>query len=499
MNYAIIHLAAQRARSSIRSVESSGGWWVQFGSDVLVYSAAGKWRGVVGGLGAAAHGAETPQGDVRKGDMHLVVQKGRTFQMEHPEARVILDKGRFLVVEMPKAEARRLAGRREPCFHIEPLRENTVVFEERPRRDRVARAPDPRVAAVVGGLQRPGFEAALAHLVSLRTRLSTSQEYTAAAEWARGVLESLGLTVTVAPVSVGSGQSSNVIATKTGTGGPERGVLLVVGHLDSINQPGGPAADAPGADDNASGSAGVLALANALASHQFTHDLKFILFGGEEQGLLGSTQYLAGLSQAERGRLRGVLNMDMIGSINAQPPAVLLEGAALSQPMIDGLAEAAAQFTALTVQTSLNPFASDHVPFIQAGIPAVLTIEGADGANDAIHTANDTLDRIDAGFAMQILAMNAGFLAAEAGLVVQPQNQPADCGCGCSGKAKADPALAQAVHQIAAHYQALFAQYARLQRDGAMQPNEIASWQAARAAYEALIAGTGAAPPSHDS
>lgn len=495
MNYAIIHLAAQRARSSMRSVESNGGWWVQFGSDVLVYSAAGKWRGVVGGLGAAARGAETPRGDVRKGDMHLVVQKGRTFQMEHPEARVILDKGRFLVVEMPKAKARRLAGRREPCFHIEPLRENTVVFEERPRRA-VARAPDPQVAAVVGGLQRPGFEAALAHLVSLRTRLSTSQEYAAAAEWARGVLEALGLTVTVAPVSVGNGQSSNVIATKSGSGGPERGVLLVVGHLDSINQPGGPAADAPGADDNASGSAGVLTLANAMAGHQFTHDLRFIFFGGEEQGLLGSTQYLAGLSQAERGRIRGVLNMDMIGSINAQPPAVLLEGAVLSQAMIDGLADAAAQFTTLTVQTSLNPFASDHVPFIQAGVPAVLTIEGADGANDAIHTANDTLDRVDANFAMQILAMNAGFLAAEAGVMVQPQPQPA--GCGCGGKAKADPALAQAVNQIAAHYQALFAQYARLQRDGAMQAHDIARWQAARAAYDALIAGTGLAPLSRD-
>jgi Zn-dependent M28 family amino/carboxypeptidase len=56
--------------------------------------------------------------------------------------------------------------------------------------------------------------------------------------------------------------------------------------------------------------------------------------------------------------------------------------------VINKLATAAGIYTGLTVQTSLTPFASDHVPFINAGLPAVLAIEGADSANDETHSTN---------------------------------------------------------------------------------------------------------------
>ena len=65
----------------------------------------------------------------------------------------------------------------------------------------------------------------------------------------------------------GSGQSSNVIASQSGTATSDRKNLIVVAHLDSVNHPGGDLAPAPGADDNASGSAGVLVLAEALSTH----------------------------------------------------------------------------------------------------------------------------------------------------------------------------------------------------------------------------------------
>ena len=101
----------------------------------------------------------------------------------------------------------------------------------------------------------------------------------------------------------------------------------------------------------------------------------------------------------------------MIGTLNTPQPGVLLEGGTVSQPVIDALAAAAAEFTTLAVTTSLSPFNSDHVPFIDAGIPAVLTIEGADGANDNIHSAADTLDKVNTELAVQILRMNVGYLA----------------------------------------------------------------------------------------
>ena len=105
-------------------------------------------------------------------------------------------------------------------------------------------------------------------------------------------------------------------------------------------------------------------------------DLRLILFGGEEQGLHGSISHVAGLPAAERARIaRGRQHGHDRLPEHAQA-TVLLEGNALSQAVIDGLAAAAATYTDLAVQTSLDPFGSDHVPFIDAGIPAVLTIEG---------------------------------------------------------------------------------------------------------------------------
>jgi Zn-dependent M28 family amino/carboxypeptidase len=119
--------------------------------------------------------------------------------------------------------------------------------------------------------------------------------------------------------------SRNVIAERSGTAAAPRDVVIVTARLDSINVAGGPAAPAPGPDDNGSGSAGVLAIARAMQHHRGMLDTRFILFGGEEQGLFGSLAYVASLSAAERSRIRAVVNMDMIATVNTPVPTVLLE------------------------------------------------------------------------------------------------------------------------------------------------------------------------------
>ena len=296
-------------------------------------------------------------------------------------------------------------------------------------------AQDPDVVALLGALSREAFLADLATITAHRTRRSSSAGFDEAATWAAAELERVGYAVSTQAVPRGGGRCRNVIADRPGTGTEPRDVVLVTAHLDSINlsdasspgsadaQGGGlgtlsgadapaPGADAPapGADDNGSGSAGLLALARALAGRPTALDLRLILFGGEEQGLFGSLAYVAGLPAAERTRIRAVLNMDMIGGRNTPEPGVLLEGAEVSQDVIDALARAAATYTGLAVSTSLRPFNSDHVPFIDAGMPAVLTIEADDSANTRPHTANDTVDAVDADLAVEILRMNLAYL-----------------------------------------------------------------------------------------
>src|SRR5262249_6633879 len=298
-------------------------------------------------------------------------------------------------------------------------------FRPRPERARV-RAPLARRGAVRQRDKGTGALAAvvsqsrladtLARLTAFRTRHSLTVELSAAADGCKQALEALGCVASKRAISVGTGTSFNVVADKPGMGANRR-LVIVTAHLDSVNLAGGVTAAAPGADDNSSGVAGVLEIARILTSQPAEHDLRLILFGGEEQGLHGSQQYVASLAQADRARLDSVINMDMIGTLNTEALTVLLEGASVSQALMNDLIEAAHDYTSLVVQTSVNPFASDHVPFTNASRPALLTIEGADTANHNIHTTNDTLDKIHYGLAAEIVKMNVAVVARRLGVL----------------------------------------------------------------------------------
>ena len=490
MKFASFSASRAKVRAAKRSAEKASGWWVQFGDVIFAYAANDKWADVTDALGSRT--TSQPEGVVRKGNMHLVIQKGRTFQQAYPDVPVLLDKGRYLVVDIPAGQARKMGHEDEVCFEIRPLAENSVVFEAR-ERSAVKRATQPVIDAVAA-LDEARYAQRLTDLTNHRTRLSSSAEYADATEWARTQFENMGYDTEVVEVPFSGVVSANVIAHKPGNGS-DRKEYLVVGHLDSVNHEDGPSAPAPGADDNASGSAGVLELAEVFSGRSIAHDLTFILFGGEEQGLHGSIQYVAGLNQAARDRIGGVLNMDMIGSVNATPPSVLLEGASVSAAQIDALSDAAGEFADLDVQSTLNYFGSDHKPFLDNGIPAVLTIEGADGANDDIHTGRDTLDKVDTTFAIEILKMNAGYLAAalEVAETAEEGAEDHDCGCGCAGVQGGNDQTRQ-IQELGLHYSALMAQYSRLGPQGLLQQEDIAAWQHLRYAHDSLMQGLRSRP-----
>ncbi len=104
----------------------------------------------------------------------------------------------------------------------------------------------------------------------------------------------------------------NVVAELRGTKTPERR-YLVVGHYDSMpSDVMDPKADAPGANDDGSGTTAVLAIARAMAGHPCESTIVFVCTAGEEQGLIGA-KYHAEQAAARKEDIRAVLSNDIVG------------------------------------------------------------------------------------------------------------------------------------------------------------------------------------------
>ncbi len=110
----------------------------------------------------------------------------------------------------------------------------------------------------------------------------------------------------------GSGTTSNVIATLPG--GDKENPVIVGAHLDSV-------ANGPGINDNGSGSATILEIAEELAQleNQPRNQVRFVFWGGEELGILGSGHYVNELDASQLDDISVYLNFDMVGSPNYMP------------------------------------------------------------------------------------------------------------------------------------------------------------------------------------
>jgi aminopeptidase Y len=172
------------------------------------------------------------------------------------------------------------------------------------------------------------------------------------------------------------------------TSGDPNNVVMVGAHLDSVNA-------GPGINDNGSGSAAILEVAQQMANVKPRNKVRFALWGAEEANLVGSTYYVNNLSQADRDKITLYLNFDMIGS----PNHVLFiydgddsdgEGAG---PGPAGSAQIEELFEAFYTSRGL-PFKgtdfsgrSDYGPFIAVGIPSGGLFTGAEGIKTAAEVA----------------------------------------------------------------------------------------------------------------
>ena len=176
----------------------------------------------------------------------------------------------------------------------------------------------------------------------------------------------------------GTATTSNVIAETKG-GDPDN-VVMVGAHLDSVNA-------GPGIQDNGSGSAAILEVALQMKKVKPVNKVRFAWWGAEESGLVGSTDYVNGLSQDEIDKIALYLNFDMIGSPNyffgiydgddsdgvgAGPGP---EGSAQIEKTFEDY------YTSVGQPFQGTDFSgrSDYGPFIAVGIPAGGLFTGAEG------------------------------------------------------------------------------------------------------------------------
>jgi hypothetical protein len=161
-------------------------------------------------------------------------------------------------------------------------------------RDRATTDGIPAAHQLVEALDPSRFEGNIGTLAALGTRFWSQQGNLDATSWVHQQLQSYGYTVERHGYTFQGQKRENVYATKVGTAEPDR-MILVAAHLDSYNSESPDGSFAPGADDNASGTALVLEAARVFAPPEIETDrsVRFIIFNNEETGLDGSKAYVA--------------------------------------------------------------------------------------------------------------------------------------------------------------------------------------------------------------
>jgi aminopeptidase S len=230
-----------------------------------------------------------------------------------------------------------------------------------PAPEAVAAAPDLPVANVKAHLTQ--FQSIAA--ANGGNRAHGRAGYTASLNYVKGKLDAAGFTTTVQSFTSGGRTGYNLIA--DWPGGDTNKVVMAGSHLDSVTS-------GAGINDNGSGSAAVLeaALTVARTGYQPTKHLRFAWWGAEELGLVGSRYYVNNLSSANRARISGYLNFDMIGSPN---PGYFVYD---DDPTIEKTFKD--YFAGIGVPTEIETEGdgrSDHAPFKSAGVPVGGLFTGA--------------------------------------------------------------------------------------------------------------------------
>jgi hypothetical protein len=283
----------------------------------------------------------------------------------------------------------------------------------------VSSASDPLIEAMVGAVSTSSLQTLVNALVTNGghgTRRADTAAGVAAAAYIHGEFESYGISgLNLGYEDIDEGSdifSDNVIAEIPGTVNPED-IIVLGAHYDSVcgswSSPcnGDPHSSAPGADDNATGTAAVLEAARVLSGYEFENTIRFVTFSAEEFMLVGS-QFHADEATRTGENIVAMINIDMIGYVQSgddpdvdiivqddngpEDDDTVAEADALRDQAIDAIDTYVTGFGRIREWAGSSWGATtDHRPFHRKGWPAIWFLEDKASYSPYIHTSTDTV------------------------------------------------------------------------------------------------------------
>lgn len=223
-------------------------------------------------------------------------------------------------------------------------------------------------------------------------------------EYLYNELSTMNVTVTYDSWEYEEKSGNSIIATHPGK--QPDGIVIVCAHYDTV-------AISPGADDDGSGVASVLMMAKIMSEHTFNATVKFMLFSGEEQGLLGSLSYAQKAREQEE-HIVGVLALDKIGyANNAEDGRIIRHHADCSSDwMIEISEDISHRYDEhINLEVARYPFdpSSDHKAFVDYGYDGSNLVEQT--LNPYYHTSEDLLEHMNLTYLTNVCKLALGIIA----------------------------------------------------------------------------------------
>ncbi|MGA9773907.1 MAG: M20/M25/M40 family metallo-hydrolase [Blastocatellia bacterium] len=270
---------------------------------------------------------------------------------------------------------------------------------------------DAAIKALVAKVSKARLRQSVSRLTQFGTRWSYAPAIAEVPEWIHDQFVALGYPAATQTryqqfELPESSPQRNVLC---GPQASDKGIVLVCCHYDSISEK--PSIAAPGADDDASGVAAILEVARIIKDVPLKRSVLLAAFGGEEQGLYGSTA-CADIAVKEGWPIDVVINLDMISYKKPSGSAGIVveydqgnktpgnDAAAKAFGLI--MAQAAADYTSLKVEHT-DIWSSDYIPFEAKGFACIGAYDADE--NPFYHQSSDTIDKIDFSFFADVVRM----------------------------------------------------------------------------------------------